>query len=107
VATVREDIRSHTLQVDAAEIPRRVEAVQAGKPVRIDSVDVPSTSGADTADEQASSPVVERRNSKDYGTDEVDSEVRVSPVVVQCLGDSDSKVVFRKGQGHRRISVGG
>jgi hypothetical protein len=31
VATVREDIRNHALQVDAAEIPRRVEAAQAGK----------------------------------------------------------------------------
>ena len=31
VATVREDIRTHVLQVDATEIPRRVEAAQAGK----------------------------------------------------------------------------
>jgi len=31
VSTVREDIRSPALQVDAAEIPRRIEAVQAGK----------------------------------------------------------------------------
>jgi hypothetical protein len=28
VSTVREDIRSHTLHVDAAEIPHRVEAEQ-------------------------------------------------------------------------------
>ena len=31
VTTVREDIRSLALQVDAAEIPRRVEAAQAEK----------------------------------------------------------------------------
>ena len=35
VATVRENVRSHTLQVDAADIPGRVEAAQAGKLVRI------------------------------------------------------------------------
>ena len=31
VETVREDIHSRNLHVDAAEIPRRVEAAQAGK----------------------------------------------------------------------------
>ena len=31
VSTVREDIREHALRIDATEIPRRVEAVQAGK----------------------------------------------------------------------------
>jgi len=30
VSTVREDIRSHALQVDSAEIPLRVEAEQLG-----------------------------------------------------------------------------
>jgi len=33
VATVREDIRNHALQVDAAETPRHVEAAQTGKVV--------------------------------------------------------------------------
>ena len=83
VATVRENIRSHTLQVDTAEIPRRVEAAQAGKLIRIDSVDIPSAVPTSGADEQASSSVAEKLDSKDHGTGEVDGEVRVSPVVVQ------------------------
>jgi hypothetical protein len=41
VATVREGVRGRNLQVDAAEIPCRVEAVQAGKLVRMDSFDKP------------------------------------------------------------------
>jgi hypothetical protein len=38
VATVREDIRDHTLKVDATEIPRRVETMLAG---RFEGVDTP------------------------------------------------------------------
>ena len=83
VATVREDIRSRTLQVDAVEIPRRVEAAQAGKLVHIDGVDIPLAVPTSGADEQASSPVAEKRDSREYDTDEVEGEVRVSPVVVQ------------------------
>ena len=83
VATVREDIRSRTLQVDAAEIPRRVEAAQAGKLVHIDGVDIPSAVPTSGADEQASSPVAEKRDSREYDTDEVEGEVRVSPNVVK------------------------
>lgn len=79
VATVREDIRSRNLQVDAAEIPRRVQAVQAGKSVHIGSVDpflaVP-TSGAV---ERASSSVDQAPPvSKDGDTDEIVGEVPVS-----------------------------
>jgi hypothetical protein len=83
VATIREDIRNHTLRVDAAEIPRLVEAAQAGKLVRLDSVEVPSVVPTSGAVEQASSPVAEKRASKDYDTDEVDGEVPVSPVAVR------------------------
>jgi hypothetical protein len=83
VATVREDVRNHTLRVDAAEIPRRVEAAQAGKLVRVDSVEVPSAVPTSGAVEQASSPVAEKRASKDYDTDEVDGEVSVSLVAVR------------------------
>jgi len=83
VATVREDIRNHALQVDAAEIPRRVEAAQAGKLVRIDSFDVPSTVPTSGAVGQASSPVCQKRISKGYHTDESDGEVLVSPITVR------------------------
>ena len=83
VATVRENIRSHTLQVDAAEIPGRVEAAQAGKLVRIDGVDVPSAVPSSVAVEQASSPMAEKQDSKDYNADEVGGEARVSPAAVQ------------------------
>jgi hypothetical protein len=40
VATVRENIRTHVLQVDASEIPHRVEAAQTEKPVHVDSFGV-------------------------------------------------------------------
>ena len=83
VATVREDIRSHTLQVDAAEVPRRVETAQAGKLVR-DSVKVPSAVPTSGADGQVSSPVARKQVSEDYHTDEVGGEARVSPVAVQA-----------------------
>jgi hypothetical protein len=61
VGTVREDVRSRNLQVDAAEIPRRVEAAQAGKLVRIDSFDVPSAVPTSGVVGQASSPVCKKR----------------------------------------------
>ena len=41
VATVRENIRNSTLRVDVAEIPRRVEAAQAGRLSSLWRVDVP------------------------------------------------------------------
>jgi hypothetical protein len=41
VATVRENIRDLRVRVDAAEIRRRVEAAQAGKPSTFEGVDVP------------------------------------------------------------------
>ncbi|KAI0250019.1 hypothetical protein BJV78DRAFT_1376974 [Lactifluus subvellereus] len=41
VATVRENIRNDTLQVDAAEIPRRVEAALAGRLSSFEGIDVP------------------------------------------------------------------
>ena len=83
VATVREDIRNHTLRVGAAEIPRRVEAAQAGKLVHIDNIDVPSAVPTSGAVEQAPSPVAEKRASKDYDTGEIGGEVLVSLVTVR------------------------
>ena len=83
VATVREDVRNHTLRIDAAEIPRLVEAAQAGKLVRVDSGEVPSAVPTSGAVEQAPSPVAEKRASKDYDTEGVDGEVLVSLVAVR------------------------
>jgi hypothetical protein len=83
VATVREDIRNHTLKVDAAEIPRRVEAAQAGKLVHTDSVDVPSAVPLSVGVQQPSSPVAEEQDAKNYKPNEVGGEARVSPAAVQ------------------------
>jgi hypothetical protein len=86
VATVREDIRSRDLQVDAAEIPRRVEAAQAGKPVKIpvhiDSVDVSPSVPTSGAIERASlsESVDQELVSKDRDTDETVGENLVSLV---------------------------
>ena len=81
VATVREDIRNHTLQVDAAEIPRRVEAAQAGKLVH--DVDVSPAVPTGGAVEQASPPVVKKRASKGRNTNKSGGEVPVSLVAVR------------------------
>ena len=83
VATVREDIRTHELQVDAAEIPRRVEAMQAGKHVHVDSVDVSPAVPTSGAVEQASSSLDQKRTSKDQGAEKSSSEVPVSLVGVR------------------------
>ena len=83
VTTVREDIRSRDLQVDAAEIPRRVEAAQAGKPVYIDVVDVSPGISTSGAVEQASSSVDQEPTSKDGDTDETVGEVLVGLVAVR------------------------
>jgi hypothetical protein len=84
VATVREDIRNHALQIDAAEIPQRVEAAQAGDPIRIDSFDIPSAAPTSGAIGQALSPVSQKRNLKGHDTDESDGKVLVSPITVRC-----------------------
>ena len=81
VATVREDIRSHALQVDAAEIPRRVEAAQAGKLVHVHDVGVSSATSRSV--EEASSSVDQKRASEDQGTEKGGSEVPVSLVAVR------------------------
>jgi hypothetical protein len=81
VATVREDIRSRNLQVDAAEIPRRVEAAQAGKPVH-DSVDVSPAVLTSGAVEQSSTSLDQEPTTEDRGSDESVGEVPVSPVSV-------------------------
>ena len=72
VATVREDIRHHALQVDAAEISRRVKAAQTRDPVP----PVVPTSGAVG---HTSSLTGKKRASNGYGSD---SESMVSSVAV-------------------------
>ena len=72
VATVREDIRNHKLQVDAAETPRRMEAAQAGKLV-------PPAVPMSGAVEHALSPAGQKRASNGYLSD---GEAMVSSVAV-------------------------
>jgi hypothetical protein len=83
VATVRENIRSRNLQVDAAEIPRRVEAAQAVKSIHIDRVDVSPAVPTSGAVEQGSSSVDQEPASKEGDTDEIAGEVLVSLVAVR------------------------
>ena len=78
VATVREDIRTHVLQVDTAEIPRRVEAAQAGKLVHVDSVGVSSAIPTSRAVERTLSSVNQNRDSKDQDIEKSHGEVPVS-----------------------------
>ena len=83
VATLREDIRTHALQVDAAEIPRRVGAAQAGELVHVDSASVSPAIPRTGAVEQASSSVDQIQASKDQDTEKSGSEVPVSLVAVR------------------------
>jgi len=83
VATVREDIRSRNLQVDAAEIPHRLEAAQAVKPVHIDGIDVSPAVPTSGAVERASSSVDQELASKDGDTDETVGEALVSLFTLQ------------------------
>jgi hypothetical protein len=83
VAIVREDIRTHGLQVDAAEIPHRVEAAQEGKLVHVDSVSVSPAVPMNGAVEPASSSVDQKRTPKDQDTKNSGSQVPVSLVAVR------------------------
>ena len=83
VAAVREDVRGRNLQVDAAEIPRRVEAAQAGKLAHVDSVGVSPAVPTSGAVEQASSSVDQKRVSKDQDAEKSSGEVPVSLVAVR------------------------
>jgi hypothetical protein len=83
VATVREDIRTHALQVDAAEIPHRVEAAQAGKLVHVDGVGVSPAVPMNGAVGRASSSVDKKQASKDQDSGKSGSEVPVSLVAVR------------------------
>jgi hypothetical protein len=77
VSTVREDIRSRTLQVDASEIPRRVEAEQEWaltgcrpKPIQVPPV-IPMN--------EPSSPIDSKGLTKGDDARESDGERSVSP----------------------------
>ena len=78
VATVREDIRSRNLEVDATEIPRRVEAAQEGRLIYIDGVDV--SPAVPMAVEHTSSSVDQEPASKGRGSDKCVGDVPVSLV---------------------------
>lgn len=82
VATVREDIRNHALRIDAAEIPLRVEAAQAGKLVDLDCVNVPLAVPASGAVEWAPSLADPKRATKEGDAHESDGERSVGPVAV-------------------------
>jgi hypothetical protein len=83
VATVREDIRTHRLQVDAAEIPHRVEAVLAGKLVHVDSDSISPAVSTSGAVKPASSSVDQKRAPKDQDTENSGSRAPVSLVAVR------------------------
>jgi hypothetical protein len=91
VATVREDIRNHVLQVDA----RGVEAAQAGEPV-------PSAVPTSGAVEHASSLTSQERASNSH---ESDGEAMVSSVAVDndLVWINGLTRVFRKRKMHKRI----
>ena len=76
VSTVREDIRICTLQVDPAEIPRRVEAEQASTPAGRGPkpIQVPPVFPAG----EASPPVDQKRPTKEEDAHESDGERPVS-----------------------------
>jgi hypothetical protein len=95
VATVREDVHNHVLQVDAAETPRRVEAAQAGELV-------PSAVPASGAVEHALIHTGQKQASNGY---ESDGEATVSsiPVDNELVWINGLTRVSRKRKRHKRI----
>ena len=81
VATVREDIRSHALRVNATEISCHVEAERAEKLV----YPVPISGAV----EQTLLSVDQKRASEDYNTDEYFGNVQVSGVAVSSTASVD------------------
>ncbi|KAF8504688.1 hypothetical protein F5888DRAFT_1903604 [Russula emetica] len=96
VATVREDIRNHALQVDAADIPRCVEAAQAGKLV-------PPAVPTSGAVEHTSSLTGQKRASNGYESDgeamekqEAEEDINVrTEGLAQLMEDSQAEVTAR------------
>jgi len=87
VSTVREDIRSLTLQVDAAEIPRRIEAVQAGKLVSLEYrfTDVPPVFPTN----EISSPVNPKGTTKEDTARESDGK---RPAKDEATGNTSMRI---------------
>jgi hypothetical protein len=96
VSTVREDIRSLTLQVDAAEIPRRIEAVQAGKLVGLGSrfTDVPPVFPTN----EISAPVNPKGTTKEDTARESDDKRPVSPVAARSGSTGIDESLQAKGE---------
>ena len=81
VATVREDICSSTLPVDTAEIPRRVEAAQAGRPSSFEGVDVPQViSKSGSTEQEPSSTMSAAANPNDAGAVAAEAIIVTPPV---------------------------
>ena len=98
---LEDDIRNHTLQVDTAEIPRRVKAAckQVNLSLLILSMSIQLSQRR--AVEQASSPLCQKRASEGIMAAMKEGGARLRSEVVVRIMD-----VFRKSQGHRRISCG-
>jgi hypothetical protein len=105
VTTVREDIRSRSLQVDAAEISRRVEAAQAGKLVHADSVGISPAVPTSGVVEQAPSSVDQKQASKGQDPEKSGSNVPVGLDAVRFeswCGCTVLTKAFSKSKGHKR-----
>ena len=103
VSTVREDIRSLTLQVDAAEIPRRIEAVQAGKLVGLGSrfTDVPPVFPTN----EISAPVNPKGTTKEDTARESDDKRPVSPVAARSGSTGIDESLQAKGEATGNTSM--
>jgi len=106
VSTVREDIRGLTLEVDAAEIPRRIEAVQAGKLVSLGSrfTDVPPVFPTN----EISSPVNPKGTTKEDTARESDGKRPVSPVAARSgnTGIDESLQAKDEATGNTSMRIG-
>ena len=99
VATVRENIRNHTLRVDVVEIPHHVEAALAGRPPPSDGVKVPpANSGNGAAEQEPSSTMSSAASPNVAGTVNAKSIVVAPPAdlgqaarTVDDTGESNDK----------------
>ncbi|KAI0250018.1 hypothetical protein BJV78DRAFT_1376972 [Lactifluus subvellereus] len=110
VATARENICNSTLRVDTAEIPRRVEVAQAGRPSSLLGVDVPQAfSKSESTEQEPSSSMGAAANPNAAGAIVAEAIVAAPPVdpgqATGVVGDAHQSDCDQLGDVPREIGM--
>ena len=108
VVTVREGIRSHTLQAKVAEISRYVEAAQAGIRAGCEAFAAPLSIPKRGNSVPTPSPVVQKQATKEEDAPEQGIEQPVSPVATSPVSSKTELTRIKKGVvGKVTVQAGG